>query len=80
MRDLQFLRSAPVDGYIRVSGDDAREVARVLAQREGIFGGFSSGANVSAALQLLRTEMRGKTLVTLINDSGIKYLSTDLWS
>ena len=50
-----------------------------LAAREGIFGGFSSGANVAAALQLLQGEMRGKTLAVVICDSGLKYLSTDLW-
>ena len=41
---------------------------------EGIFAGFSSGANVAAALQLMPA-----TVVTVINDSGLKYLSTDLW-
>lgn len=60
--------------------DEARTVARALAQHEGAFGGFSSGANVAAALSLLRNQMRGKTLAALICDSGLKYLSTDLWS
>jgi cysteine synthase A len=46
---------------------------------EGIFGGFSAGANVAAALQLLADEMRGKTVAVVIPDSGLKYLSTDLW-
>lgn len=80
MGDLQFLRGAPVDGYIQVEGNEAREVARALARHEGIFGGFSSGANVAAALRLLRTEMRGKTIGAVICDSGLKYLSTDLWT
>lgn len=80
MRDLQFLHGAPVDGYVQISGDEARTVARALAQHEGIFGGFSSGANVAAALHLLRNEMREKTIAAIICDSGLKYLSTDLWS
>jgi cysteine synthase A len=80
MPDLQFLRGTPVDGFIEVTGDEARKSARALAQHEGIFGGFSSGANVAAALRLLGMEMRGKTLVVVICDSGLKYLSTDLWS
>jgi cysteine synthase A len=46
---------------------------------EGIFAGFSSGANVAAALQLLRGEMTGKTVAVMMCDSGLKYLSTDLW-
>jgi cysteine synthase A len=80
IRDLQFLQGAPVDGYVQIPGDEARKVARALAQHEGIFGGFSSGANVAAALRLLRTEMRGKAIAAVICDSGLKYLSTDLWS
>jgi cysteine synthase len=80
MGDLHFLRGTPVDGYIQVAGNEARDVARALAQREGIFGGFSSGANVAAALHLLRVEMRGKTIAVVICDCGLKYLSTDLWT
>ncbi|MFK4444819.1 cysteine synthase [Caballeronia udeis] len=68
------------DGYLQVSGDDARRVARELARAEGIFGGFSAGANVAAALQLLAGEMRGRTIAAVICDSGLKYLSTDLWN
>jgi len=80
MADLQFLRGVPVDGYIQVSGNEARDAARALARHEGIFGGFSSGANVAAALRLLNSEMRGKTIAVMICDSGLKYLSTDLWT
>ena len=58
---------------------EAIEVTRRLATEEGIFAGFSSGANVAAAIQLLRTTHRGKTIVVLLCDSGLKYLSTDLW-
>jgi cysteine synthase A len=54
-------------------------MARRLAREEGIFAGFSSGANVAAAIKLLETSFRGKTAVVLICDSGLKYLSTDLW-
>jgi cysteine synthase A len=79
MRDLQFLHGVPVDGFVQVTGDEARATARALAAREGIFGGFSSGANVAAALRLLQGEMRGKTLAVMVCDSGLKYLSTDLW-
>ena len=78
--DLDFLKGVPVDGYLQVSGAQARETTRLLARTEGIFGGFSSGANVAAALQLLRGEMAGKTIAVVICDSGLKYLSTDLWT
>jgi cysteine synthase A len=77
--DLDFLRGVPVDGTLTVSGEDARDTARLLAKTEGIFAGFSSGANVAAALQLLTGEMRGRTVAVMICDSGLKYLSTDLW-
>lgn len=78
--DLTFLREVTPDGYLTVTGDEARTAARRLAATEGIFGGFSSGANVAAALQLLRGEMAGRTIAVVICDSGLKYLSTDLWA
>jgi cysteine synthase A len=75
MPDLPLIRREHVDGYMRVGDDEAIAVARRLAREEAIFAGFSSGANIAAALRLVA----GKTVVTLINDSGMKYLSTDLW-
>src|SRR5581483_3914705 len=73
--DLPMLRHAPADGTIVVSDEEAMDAARRLARIEGIFAGYSSGANIAAALRLLP----GRTVVTIINDSGLKYLSTDLW-
>ncbi len=80
MRDLAYLSDVEVDGYLRVSGEAARARARELARVEGIFAGFSSGANVDAALQLLEGPLRGGNVLILICDSGTKYLSTDLWA
>ena len=68
-----------VDGFLQVSDNEAIAAARRLAREEGIFAGFSSGANLAAALQLLRGPCRGETVAILICDSGLKYLSTDLW-
>jgi cysteine synthase A len=79
IRDLPFLEGTQVDGYLQVTDEEAISVARRLAAEEGIFAGFSSGANVAAAMQLLRAEDREQTVVTLACDSGLKYLSTDLW-
>ena len=59
--------------------DDAIHITRRLAKEEGIFAGFSSGINVAAALQLVEGNLQGKTVVVLLSDSGLKYLSTDLW-
>lgn len=75
MRSLPLIRPEHIDGYLRVTDEEAMAAARSLAKAEGIFGGFSSGANVAAAKQILQ----GRTVVTVINDSGMKYLSTDLW-
>jgi cysteine synthase A len=79
MAELPFINLAHIDGYLQVTDEEAMDAARQLARKEGIFAGFSSGANVAAALQLLRTTCQGKTIVILLNDSGLKYLSTDLW-
>ena len=80
MSNLKFLDGGPVDGFIQISGEVAQKTTRELAKHEGIFGGFSSGANVAAALKLLSKDMSGKTIVVIICDSGLKYLSTDLWN
>jgi len=79
MATLPLIRPEHVDGYLQVSETEAIRTARRLAKQEGIFAGFSSGANVAAALQLLKGECRGSTIVVLLCDSGLKYLSTDLW-
>jgi len=77
--DLLMLKADQIDGYLKVTDEQAVHMARRLAKEEGIFAGFSSGANVAAAMQLLQTSFKGKTAVVLICDSGLKYLSTDLW-
>lgn len=79
MTELSLINKNQIDGYLQVTDEEAVEVARQLAMQEGIFAGFSSGANVAAAMQLLHTTCQGKTIVLLLNDSGLKYLSTDLW-
>ncbi|HUU28392.1 MAG TPA: cysteine synthase family protein [archaeon] len=80
MPDLKFLKEIKVDGYLQISNEEAIETARRLAREEGLFAGFSSGANVAGALELLDGPCRGKTIVVLLCDSGLKYLSTDLWA
>jgi len=79
MPELPLLRREHVDGFVQVTGDQARAGARRLAREEGIFGGFSAGANLAAALKLLAGPCRGGTIAFLVCDSGLKYLSTDLW-
>lgn len=79
MDSLKFLETVEVDGYVEVSGEEARDAARLLAGKEGIFAGYSSGANLAAAMKLLNGQLRGHTICVMICDSGLKYLSTDLW-
>ncbi len=79
MSRLPLLNPTHVDGYVQVSDKTAIQMARRLAREEGIFAGFSSGANVAAALQLLQGDCKGKTIAVMMCDSGLKYLSTDLW-
>jgi cysteine synthase A len=67
------------DEIMAVSDEDAYETARKLARTEGIFGGTTSGANVWAALQRARIIGPGKKIVTIIVDSGLKYLDGDLY-
>ena len=79
MTDLPLLDKKLVDGYVQVTDEEAMDVARRLAKEEGVFAGFSSGANVAAAMKLLEAQHAGKTIAVLLPDSGLKYLSTDLW-
>ncbi len=67
------------DEIMAVSDKDAYDTARKLARLEGIFGGTTSGANVWAAIQRARIIGPGKKIVTIIVDSGLKYLDGDLY-
>jgi cysteine synthase A len=80
MPELPLLRREHVDGFLQVADTEAIATTRRLAREEGIFAGFSSGVNVAAALRLLASPHRGQTVAVLLNDSGLKYLSTDLWA
>ena len=67
------------DGIIKVSDVEAKATSCRLARLEGIFAGYSAGANVFASMSLARKLEEGKTIVTVIPDSGMKYLSTELF-
>lgn len=68
-----------IDHVVSVKDEDAYETARLLAVKEGIFGGITSGANVWAAIQRARVIGPGKKIVTIVVDSGLKYLNGDLY-
>ena len=70
-----------IDEVFKVENEVAFETARQLAKEEGILAGISSGANVYAALEIAkRPENKGKTIVTIVCDTGERYLSTPLFN
>ena len=72
-------KDASVDEIIRITTQEAKETSRRLAKEEGLVAGTSSGANIAAAIKIAETLPPEKTIVTLLVDSGLKYLSTDLF-
>jgi cysteine synthase A len=73
-------RADQVNAIVQVGSDDAMAMARRLAAEEGLFAGTSTGANVIAALKEAEKLEANDVVVTLAVDSGIKYLSTELYS
>ncbi len=75
------LNTAVYDEIIPVTEEDAYAAGRLIAQREGVLVGITSGAALHAALQLARrAENRGKTIVALLPDTGERYLSTPMFA
>jgi cysteine synthase len=68
-----------VDEIVAVDSEEAKAMTRRLAREEGVFGGTSSGANVVAALRVAERLGSGATVATVIVDSGLRYLSTDVY-
>jgi len=68
-----------VDEIVPIRTDDAKAMARRLAKEEGLFAGTSSGANVLAAIQVGERLGPDSTIATLMVDTGLKYLSTDVF-
>jgi len=70
---------AIADEIVPIGTDDAKEMARRLAREEALFAGTSSGANVLAAIHVAKRLGPGAQVVTLMIDSGLKYLGTDVY-
>jgi len=71
--------SSLVDEILPVTTDDAKDMTRRLAREEALFAGTSSGANVIAAIRVAERLGPGRKVVTLMADSGLKYLGTDVY-
>jgi len=67
------------NGFLTVTDKEAIETAQLLAKKEGIFVGYTAGGNIAAAMKLAQTVTPGTRIVTILCDSGMKYLSTDLF-
>ena len=74
-----ILRRDLIDEVVPVKDEDAYWGARTLARIEGMFGGVTSGANIWTALQRAKALGPGKKVVTVIIDSGLRYLNDDLY-
>jgi cysteine synthase A len=74
------LNRAIVDKVFRVEYDDARRAARLLAEKEGILCGVSSGAILHATIEVARELGAGKRVLAILPDTGERYLSTELFS
>jgi cysteine synthase len=74
-----LLRRDLYDEVLTVREEDAKAMARRLSLEEGIFSGASTGANVAGALEAAKILGAGKNIVTLAVDTGLKYLSTELY-
>ena len=68
-----------MDEVVSVKTADAKDMARQLARKDGIFAGTSSGGNVHAAIRIAKKLGPAAKVVTLMVDSGLKYVSTDLY-
>ncbi len=67
-----------IDGVVQTSSEEAISMAKKLAREEGIFCGISSGCNVTASMKVAKEHPDSNLIVTMINDNGLRYLSTEL--
>jgi cysteine synthase A len=77
----EVLDRSVIDEIVPVGDEEALETARLVAREEGVLAGISAGANIAAALQIAaRPELAGKRVVTIVCDSGERYMSLPFFS
>jgi cysteine synthase B len=74
-----FYDKSLFDGQIDITTEEARSMTQELAKTRGLFVGISSGGNVAAAIKLAKTLPKDNVVVTILCDSGFRYLSDELW-
>ena len=72
-------RKELIDGYLTVTDEESMNCSRLLARTDGVFGGFSAGANLAAAVKIIK-DGRASKVAIMVCDNGLKYLSTDLYA
>ncbi len=80
MAQLPLLDRQLIDGFLQVTDEEVISAMKMLALKEGVFAGPSSGANLAGALQLLKGPLKGKNIVVIICDSGMKYMQSNIWT
>jgi len=78
-KDMPVVDRTHIDGCVTVTHEEAVELTQLLAKLEGVFAGFSSGANLAAAIKLMQDAESGKNAAIVINDCGLKYMSANLY-
>lgn len=78
-QSLRLFDESVCDGFLSVTDHEAISTAREIARLEGLFVGYSSGANISASLRLSKDLDKEDVIVTVLPDSGMKYLTADLF-
>jgi cysteine synthase A len=76
----KILNRSVVDGWVSVTDDQAYAMARRLAREEGMFAGISSGTAVHAAIEVAKKMPKGSRILTILPDTGERYLEDDLWA
>ncbi|MBI5510819.1 MAG: cysteine synthase family protein [Deltaproteobacteria bacterium] len=76
----KVLNRTIMDGWLAVHDDEAYRMTRRLAQEEGIFAGISSGSAVCAAIQAAKNAGPGHTILTILPDTGERYMLDELWA
>ncbi|MCL2852315.1 MAG: cysteine synthase family protein [Defluviitaleaceae bacterium] len=79
-KEQEIVKRELMDGTVTVTDEEAVQATLLLAKKEGVFAGYSSGANLMAAIKLLQGEECGNQAGIVINDCGLKYMSTSLFS